>query len=264
MPLLGTLDITSKGWVLCRKNLKNVWMHTKSELLILAGIIVINTIGSVLMNTDQITGVFTIGLIITIASVLALIPYAIVVVVKIMALLWKDYANEERPIQPWSLVIPFIGISVLSTLAIMGGLILLIIPGIIFSIWFQFAINALVIDNQRGTTALSFSKQLVKGRFWKVFGRTLLLGLIFGIFSLIFDLPSMAIDLIQPYILNASNLEGTMHVVLTMIITTLMALVSAVGSYIYFVFSTGSNLIFYHNLKTTKEETGAIPSQATL
>jgi len=58
------------------------------------------------------------------------------------------------------------------------GFLLFIIPGFIFMTWYIFAIY-LVIDKKYGVNmALKESKVLVKGRFWKVFGRNLAFGLL--------------------------------------------------------------------------------------
>ena len=61
-------------------------------------------------------------------------------------------------------------ISLLVGLAVLGGLILLIIPGIIFMIMFSVSIPALVVENRRGTDAMSRSWNLVKGHFWHALG----------------------------------------------------------------------------------------------
>lgn len=55
---------------------------------------------------------------------------------------------------------------ILASLAIFGGLLLFIIPGLVFAIWFSFTTPIVVIENLSGPAALSRSKQLVKGRFW--------------------------------------------------------------------------------------------------
>ena len=77
----------------------------------------------------------------------------------------------------WSIVL----IGVLSTLAIMGGFILLIVPGFIVLTHLTCAIPALVIEDQRGRAALRRSWNLVRGRGWAVFGTIIVAGLISGI-----------------------------------------------------------------------------------
>ena len=64
-------------------------------------------------------------------------------------------------------------LEVLTVLAILSGVILLVIPGIIFSIWFAFSTHAVILDNKKGTQALSYSKQLVRGRWGAVLWRLL-------------------------------------------------------------------------------------------
>ena len=61
-------------------------------------------------------------------------------------------------------------ISILVGLAVAGGLILLVIPGLIFAVMFSVAIPALVVENLRGTDAMSRSWNLVKGYFWHAVG----------------------------------------------------------------------------------------------
>jgi hypothetical protein len=60
-----------------------------------------------------------------------------------------------------SLMLPVIWVSILTSLAVMGGFILLIIPGIIFAIWFSFGFYATVLDGKRGADALKYSKSLL-------------------------------------------------------------------------------------------------------
>jgi hypothetical protein len=69
------------------------------------------------------------------------------------------------------LILSFFWIGILTTLAVSLGFILLIIPGIIFAIWFQFSTYILIKENKKGTQALSSSRKLVEGYWWSVFGR---------------------------------------------------------------------------------------------
>ena len=69
-------------------------------------------------------------------------------------------------------------ISILVGLAVLGGFILLIIPGIIFLVMFSVAIPALVVENLRGTDAMSRSWNLVKGNFWHALGLIIVAGIL--------------------------------------------------------------------------------------
>jgi len=59
-----------------------------------------------------------------------------------------------------------------------AGYLLLIIPGIIFSIWFLFSVQALVLAGQKGAKALKFSRRLTQGWWWSVTWRVYILVLI--------------------------------------------------------------------------------------
>jgi hypothetical protein len=72
-------------------------------------------------------------------------------------------------------------ISILVGLAVLGGLILLIIPGIIFWVMFSVSIPALVIENRKGTEAMSRSWNLVKGHFWHALGVIIVAAIIAGV-----------------------------------------------------------------------------------
>jgi hypothetical protein len=73
------------------------------------------------------------------------------------------------------LILPLLLVGILVALAVVGGLILLIIPGIIFAVWFAFSNYTLILEGKRGTEALKASKALVDGRWGDVFGRFILL-----------------------------------------------------------------------------------------
>lgn len=78
----------------------------------------------------------------------------------------------------WKNFWPFLGIISLSALASIGGLVLLVIPGIYISILLGFTAFALLVDNTRGMQALRQSMHVVSGYWWAVFGRMLFIGVI--------------------------------------------------------------------------------------
>jgi hypothetical protein len=68
-----------------------------------------------------------------------------------------------------------LGVSVLGGLAIIGGLILLIIPGLIFAAWFSLAPYVVLEEDAKPIEALKRSKDLVSGHvieMWGAFGLT--------------------------------------------------------------------------------------------
>ena len=85
----------------------------------------------------------------------------------------------------WSIVL----VGILCGLVILGGLILLIVPGIYFAFRLAVAEQALVIEGHRGRAALSRSWNLVQGLWWHVFGALIVSALLTGIVSAVLTAP---------------------------------------------------------------------------
>lgn len=82
------------------------------------------------------------------------------------------------------------------------GFILLIVPGVIFMVWFVFS-KFMIIDSEVGIKdALIKSKQLVTGRFFQVLGRIL----VFGLFSMLIQIIVFLIPYIGVYLLELLGL----------------------------------------------------------
>jgi hypothetical protein len=80
-------------------------------------------------------------------------------------------------------------VAVLVVLAVVGGFILLVIPGFIVLTRLSAAIPALVIEDHRGREALQRSWNLVKGFSWPVFGAIIVSVLLTGLFSSVLTAP---------------------------------------------------------------------------
>lgn len=80
----------------------------------------------------------------------------------------------------------FFLISLTVGLIILLGLVLLIIPAILFGVWYSFSIWLVMDKDMKIGEALKTSKAMVKGRFWKVLGRSFVFGLFSFFVSLIF------------------------------------------------------------------------------
>ncbi|MGH2659183.1 MAG: glycerophosphoryl diester phosphodiesterase membrane domain-containing protein [Actinomycetota bacterium] len=86
----------------------------------------------------------------------------------------------------WSILL----VSVLSALAIIGGFILLVIPGFIILTHLVCSIPAVVVEGKRGRAALSRSWRLVRGRAWPVFGAIVVTGILTGFVSSVLTAPA--------------------------------------------------------------------------
>ncbi len=122
---------------------------------------------------------------------LVVIYYAVRAYAGSFLLIKKNYEGREKDIfkETKDYFWPYIGLAILTTIFILLWSLLLIIPGIIASIFYSFAVYALFFEGQKGMSAIKRSVRLVKGYWWAIFGRVLLLGVLIWIFSMIISLP---------------------------------------------------------------------------
>lgn len=76
-------------------------------------------------------------------------------------------------------VASFLWISLIIGLVIFGGTILLIIPGLIFAVWYYFASYVFVTEGIKGTAALQKSREYVRGFGWQIVFRYLVIAFAF-------------------------------------------------------------------------------------
>lgn len=91
---------------------------------------------------------------------------------------WRETFSSSS-----NLIWPIILTSFLVTLIVLGGALLLIIPGIIFAVWYSFTSYVVIFEGVHGLDALRASKSLVVGRWWPVVWRLAITTLVFGFLS---------------------------------------------------------------------------------
>ena len=139
---------------------------------------------------------------------------------------------------------PAVGVTILTALAVLGGMILLIIPGIIFMLWFAFSYASVTIDNTGVMESLHKSKALVDGRWWNVFWRLVIPGLALGILVyVIIDIVSFPTDYVLKHTNPSSSLYSIWLVVGEIIISFFTALLTPL--------TTIAMVILYFELKKT-------------
>ncbi len=106
---------------------------------------------------------------------------------------WKEVFSSSS-----NLIWPAIYVSVLVTLIVLGGTLLLIIPGIIFAVWYSFAFYAVLFENAHGFDALKSSKSLVVGRWWAIVWRLAVAGIIFGFLNSVLSYILMSLVKLVP------------------------------------------------------------------
>ncbi len=84
--------------------------------------------------------------------------------------------------------LPLMGTQVLVFLVVMVGLVLLIIPGIIFSLWFLIVGPVVILEGVGGTSALGRSRELMRGNLGKGFSLMFVVGILCAVLGWIFGL----------------------------------------------------------------------------
>lgn len=136
--------------------------------------------------------------------------------------------NAAKPI-----VVNAIIVSFLSGLIVVGGFILLIIPGILFSLWYYFSLYATVIDNQKPIEALGESRKLIKGRWWAVAWRLIAPSFILGIISwslqLLVSAPAVFLQDNKSYgAIVAGGVSGILSIAISVIFIPLTTAISVI------------------------------------
>ena len=169
--LKGALVILSESWWIYKERFNDLLGYSAWMLLPYLGIAAMYF----LLSVDQLL------------SWTYLPIYIILIIIQIAVALWatnalilfinellngnKEPESDKITEKAWQLIMPLVIVGLLQTIVILGGFLLLIIPGIIFSVWYVFAQISVVLDNKRGMASLSFSKSLVNGRFWQILHR---------------------------------------------------------------------------------------------
>lgn len=130
-------------------------------------------------------------------SVLFMIVYYVVLLVLSVGYtkIFIRFARGDKPefadlFNSWDRVLPYLGVSILYGLIVLGGTILLVFPGIIWTLKFYFA-PYLVIDKGMGPVeALRTSAEMTNGVKWDLFGFMAVAGVVvmIGYFALLIGL----------------------------------------------------------------------------
>lgn len=94
--------------------------------------------------------------------------------------------------------LPYLSVVIPTAIVSFVGLLLLIVPGIVVGVYLMFVSYVFMIEQQRGLNALRRSRDLVRGHFWQVLGRTFLLGLLYVIIAV----PLSLIDVVGPVVVS--------------------------------------------------------------
>lgn len=150
-----------------KESIKYGWYKAKEHMeLVLFTTLLILAVGSL-------TGVepFLLGFIAIIFSIIVRIGYT-----KIFLRIYDGETPKFVEIfQEYKMFWKYIGVCLLTALTVLGGLILLIIPGLIWAIRFSFSLVILIDTKTDPITSMKESYAITKDKFWKLLGFWLVL-----------------------------------------------------------------------------------------
>ncbi len=139
---------------------------------------------------------------------------------------WKENFKVSN-----HLILPVIITSIMVGLIVLGGSLLFVIPGIIFSIWYSFATYPVILDNIKGLEALGISKSLVVGRWAQIAWRIIVIGFIFALISILLSsLTNFVVGLIP----MVNFLKSALSSLLGSLVSTILVPLSTAGSLILY------------------------------
>jgi hypothetical protein len=123
----------------------------------------------------------------------------------ILELSGRDADVQGSLVAALGLVLPMIGLAIVSYFAIVFGLLLLIVPGIILCVMWIVAVPVLVEERPGVFGSLSRSAALTKGSRWPIFGLLVLFLIFWWVVGLAFALLSFGNPFEQPILFAASS-----------------------------------------------------------
>ncbi len=159
----------------------------------------------------------------------------------------KEKVDHDKIKQrSWQLFIPVIWVGILTALIVGAGLFVLLIPGIIFAIYLAFASVSVILDNQRGTKALSYSYELIKGRFWRTLWR-LIVGVVVLLVIYFLILGVLAGIVLAVDVATGGTIDN-MSLSIILILDTIDQLMGVAFTPLFLAYT----VLLYHNMKATR------------
>ncbi|MBN2854335.1 hypothetical protein JXK06_02255 [Patescibacteria group bacterium] len=187
-PAFDNLESSIKTWWATLKQVINIYLVALLYSLIPLGLIILLVFLSSMAWFPEI-----IGMIISVLAVLVIIYFIIKAYVTIVLLLKSDFTAEPKTLfkEADKYVVDYIGLAILTSILILLWALLLIIPAIIFSVFYSLVYMVFFFEDKKGMKAIRRSKELVKGYFWPVFGRMLLIGIAMSLVFVIISIPNV-------------------------------------------------------------------------
>jgi hypothetical protein len=187
-PLPGPDSLLHESWALYKKDAKQ--FVKIGFVTILASALPIMAVGAIVallvLNNNNIQTNISLIVLLVIAILATIILIQFIFAWGYLAMISLVRESGPTTIRAlWTknkgLIVPYFWIGLLVGLITAGGYFFFIIPGIIFTIWFSFAVFILIDLDKKGLAALLTSKEYAKGYFIGIAVRLLILALVVGL-----------------------------------------------------------------------------------
>ncbi len=127
----------------------------------------------------------------------AMLVYTVAWFAGLVAIVRRDAVSLRQAVAevPRKLL-PLIWVTILASAVTMGGFLLLIIPGLLFAVWFSFASYVYLAQGIGGLRALSLSREYARGAYWRIVWAFFAFGIIFGIAFVIIAVALMGLSVV--------------------------------------------------------------------
>lgn len=129
--------------------------------------------------------------------------------------------------------------SILVSLCVGLGFVMLVVPGVIFSLWFALITPAIIMEDLGATAGMSRSRTLVKGNLGKVF----VVGLLVFLLMMAITLPFTFAGTLLPMVLKANSQTKTL----------ISQFFEALGQLISTPIGAITSILLYYDLRIRKE-----------
>lgn len=165
----------------------------------------------------------------------------------LLSLYDNDYKDQANTIYPADILntlkkrfFPLLWCNILVYMGMFGGILLLIIPGIIFSLAWMISPAFVVLENKKALESMSISWKISKGSRWELLGLSIIITLISGVVVFALD---KALDFLFIY--------AQIHLDLSVIIYQWQQI--SLSIFISTPVSTAFLLVVYYNLKIKQQ-----------
>jgi len=205
-------QIISESWKIYKANFSSVTFLALAAALVQVGLSLILTYGFGADEKNFIPN-FLVAILAAVAELIAMMAIAYLVKTRIEGgrAGFGDSINAATA-RLW----PLVTTDFIRVIFTIGLLFLLIIPGIIYGVYWTFAAYAVLFCGKSNMEALRYSKSMVEGRWGGVFWRSLGIGLVVGAVYLLFWLAAFLIFAVTNIEFSEDDMSSTGGSIITL------------------------------------------------